>query len=164
MMVKRKSDNNSSLYINVAVLLSGVVLGLLVWFGYSFYTKRYEQAAYKELAESIEEYTKRFDSVVDVKGWSDVEKAFEVAANKHSKSTLYPYFLAYQANALVHQDKLEEAVVVLDKMLSSVKKDHGLYGMYAKKRALIKLDINDSSVQAQGRKELHELSKEKNDE
>ena len=137
------------------------VSGLIAagWFGYSWYMRSKEQAAYKDLAESIEGYSKARSSGAPEK-WSDVERGFEAGAKRNTSSSLQPYFLVFQADALVEQGKHKEAAALMDKTVSMLKRTQPLYFLYALKRALIKTDIADETIQKQGRQELAALTQE----
>lgn len=145
------NDKRSQYALGLAVF---VALGLAGWFGYSYYTGLQEQAAYKDLAESIDGYVKAHSLDLGAQKWNDVERAFESGAQRHTGSKLYPYFLAYKAEALVQQGKLKEAAGVLDTVVSNINTQQPLYSVYALKRALIKIDTNDEILGKQGKDEL----------
>lgn len=142
-------------YLSILLLIGGLLLA--GWFGYKWYVDRYEQAAYKDLSESIDGYNKVLSNPSPEK-WVDVEQAFEVGSKRHSKSVLYPYFLAFEADALIHQNKKEQAITVMNDMLGRLSNKQPLYYLYAIKRALIKVDSADTNVQQEGEKELAALS------
>ena len=141
------------------LLLQGAVLaGLLAagWFGYSWYVRSKEQAAYKDLAESIDGYNK--SRLSGTEKWTDVERGFEEGAKRNASSKLQPYFLVYQADALIEEGKQKEALALYDKALGLIPRSNPLYFLYAIKRALMKLDATDDGMQKQGRQELTMLA------
>lgn len=143
----------------LAILIGALSLGVLGWFGYSWYVKKYEESASKDLSESIDAFYKVFMEKNNVQ-WDNIEQAFAVSAKRHEKSVLYPYFLAYQAEALIREKKLSQAVNVMDTMLASLDKKQILYPLYAIKRARIKMDMQDPEVQKSGQQELDQLAQD----
>lgn len=152
-----------SIYIIYSVII--FVLALILtgtWFGYAWYIKSYEQAAHKDLAYNIDEYYRHFSSSIDELFLNDIKRAFEIGAKRHSHSNLYPYFLAYQADALVHLGKYNEAIEIMDKMLQAMPKKNNLYYLYAIKSALMKLDTKESKLKEQGLSLLKNFSQDEN--
>lgn len=151
-------DPRYSKYTNWAIIFL-VLAGILgaSWFGYSWYVRRYEQVAHKDLAESIDEYHRKLYLSIGQQEWQDIEVAFATGASRHKSSKLYPYFLAYQADALIHQAKYTEAIEVMNKMLKSLSSKQPLYYLYAIKRALMKIDAGDV-MQKEGLAELEQLA------
>lgn len=139
-------------YLVILALMSALIAA--GWFGYRWYSDRYEQAAYKDLAESIDGYHKALVSSQEGDRWTDVERAFTVGAERHQKSRLYPYFLAYKADALIHQGKQQEALAAMKSLTQQLPLDNPLYYLYKVKYALIKLDATDTATQQEGRQEL----------
>ncbi len=143
------------------VLIFALVSGLLTagWFGYAWYIDRYEQAAYKDLAESIDGYYKALSST-DAGRWADVERAFQAGSERHKSSKLYPYFLAYKADALSYQGKQKEAQEVMNVLLTSMNTKHPLYYFYTTKAALMKLDASEEAVKKEGRDQMQKLAQD----
>lgn len=127
------------------------------WFGYTWYRRTQEQAAFKDLAESIEGYIKAQQAGSETV-LADVARAFTVGAQRHAGSQLQSYFLVYQADMLARQGKLEEAIVLMDKSFEKINREQPLYYAYAIKRALMKLDADNTALQKQGRTELEALA------
>jgi tetratricopeptide (TPR) repeat protein len=133
-----------------------VMLGVGSFFVYKRSVIQDEQAAQKFFAECIEEYGR----IMQEKGgdWAAVEKAFAVGFERHKKATLAPHFLAFQAEALVRQNKLPEAVALMDKVIQSFSPNSPLYGLFATKRALMKIDSADELAHDAGLQELTQLA------
>lgn len=144
-------------YVLIFALLSGVLTA--GWFGYAWYVDRYEQVAYKDLAESIDGYHKALSST-DTARWADVERAFQAGSERHKSSKLYPYFLAYKADALSYQGKHKEAQDAMHILLSSMNTKHPLYYFYSIKAALMKLDASEEAVRKEGRDHLIKLAQD----
>ena len=53
--------------------------------------------------------SKRIASIQGAQKWNDVERAAQAGAQRHASTKLYPYFLAYKAEALIQQGKLKDA-------------------------------------------------------
>ncbi len=130
------------------------------WFGYSWYMRSKEQVAYKDLAESIDGYVKSRISGGNAEKWIDVERGFQAGAKRNTSSKLQPYFLAFEADALIEQGKIKEAAILIDKAVGMISRDNPLYFLYAIKRALIKIDSSDEGMEKQGRQELAALAKD----
>lgn len=156
--------SNKALQNNINLAAGAFALvGLLVagWYGYSWYNRSKEQAAYKDLAESLDAYSKVRQSMGHgEEKWTDIERGFKEGAQRNSSSKLQPYFLVFQADALIEQGKHQEALPLMDKAVSLLSKSNPLYYQYAIKRALMKTDAADEATQKQGRQELADLAKD----
>ncbi len=160
--IRRDYSRQSSVnrYIQALIIAGSIaVIAATGWFGYQWYTRRAEQKAYADLATTSESYKKAVASQ-DAEKIKDSERAFAAAAQKYKNSSLAPYFLSYQADALVQQDKKTEALAVMDQMISKIKKESPLYSYYALKRALMKLDATQEDMQQAGRQELANLAQD----
>ena len=138
----------------IALAIAGLVGA--GWFGYSWYARSKEQAAYKDLAESIDAYNKA--RLSGSEKLTDVERGFAEGAKRNASSKLRSYFLVYQADALLELGKQHEAIALYDQALGSIARSNPLYFLYAVKRALIKLDATDDVIRKQGRQELTMLA------
>jgi tetratricopeptide (TPR) repeat protein len=139
-----------------------VVVGLGVVgtgiYGYRWYQAGKEQAAYKELAQSIDAYERITMLADSEKELQDSERAFKAGAEGHSSSALYPFFLAFEADTLIRLGKIDEAAVLLDKAVKAMGQSNPLYHLYALKAALVKLDTQDATLQQEGRASLDSLA------
>ena len=133
-------------------------LGTGIWFGYKWYQKGKEQAAFKELAESVDAYTVALAGTESKEKLMDSERAFLAGSTAHQSSALYPFFLAFQADAFMRQGKIREAAEQLDKALAVMDKKNPLYYLYALKTALVNIDTKDATREQRGRAQLEELS------
>ncbi len=162
MAIAGNTPNEKRLYAGIGLLLVGSIIGV-GYLGYSWYKKNKEQAAYKDLSESIEGYIKASTTAVSSQKafspqWTDVLRAFNVGAEIHSSSSLYPYFLAYQADVLLQQGKNAEAAQIMDAAVTRLDRTHPLYYLYALKGALMKTDSQDASTAQAGREALEKLA------
>lgn len=141
-----------------AVLIVGLGLVAATFYGYRWYRAGQEQAAYKDLAESIDAY-ERITTLADAeKELMDSERAFHVGAEAHRSSVLYPFFLAFEADALTRLGKVQEAAVLLDKAVKLMDQKNPLYYLYALKAALVKIDTQDATLEKEGRASLDSLA------
>jgi hypothetical protein len=144
--------------IRAGIIALGVgILCVIGWLIYGWYETRENQAAYQDLLEAVDGFQVAALSKAPDRTWQDLERLFSRGAQSHKHSSLYPYFVLYNAEVLLHQDKAEQALPLFDSALARLKK-HDLFGAQAHiKRALIKLDMADQALKTQGEKELEEL-------
>lgn len=149
---------HKNLLIGALVLLACTALSFTA---YKMHVHSREQAAQKTFSECLEEYYKMVGGA-KVEQWQEIENAFAVGYERHKSASLAPYFLAFQAEALVQQKKQTEALVLMDKLLAALSHASPLYSNYATKRALMKLDLADQAQQKVGLEELTHLAHDKN--
>ena len=89
--------------------------------------------------------------------WEDLLEKFETNYAKHSRSSLLPYYLSYKARILLNQNKKNEALTVLDVMISSLV-GSPLRNLYETERSLVQLDMEDESLQTTGLEALKKLA------
>ena len=141
-----------------AAILAVVLLLSGGWLGYRWYRVSQERAAYKELAESIDAYS-RITTLADAEDQlMDSDRAFLAGAEAHRSSVLYPFFLAFQADTLIRLGKVVEAAKQLDKAVKAMDPQHPLYFLYAIKAALVKIDTKDATQEKEGRAMLATLA------
>ena len=124
-------------------------------FGYRWYAHSQEQRAYKVFTDCMREYEK---ALANTAIWSDVEQAFTLGYEKHARSSLAPYFLAYKADVLLKQNKNDEAIATFDAMAPQLPSTSPVYAPYMTKRALVKMDSVDATIQKAGLEELTTLA------
>lgn len=149
-------DRYGRILLIISTLMSFVIFG---FFGYRWYHQRLAQQAHKDLAEHIESYNKALS--LNNPNWDTLEQAFSVGAQRYKRSALAPYFLAYQAQVLVEQQKVGQAVELLNKVIVQMSEKAPLYNYYALKRALLKLDTQNETVKKEGESELAKLAQSK---
>lgn len=124
-------------------LLSSVVLGLVLvsagFAGYHWYSLHRTQQAHTIFAQCMQEFERALSSD-DASLWTDVERAFATGYKSYPRTAIAPYFLAFQAEALIHQDKQEEARVLFADAVKKISKSSPLYYLYATKLALMNMD------------------------
>ncbi len=137
-------------------LIGGAVclIGIAAWFLYYSYTMYQGRKAQIILGECLEEYQKALESKQDM--WSEIMLMNELGLNQASGSSLQPYFLVMQAQALAHQKKFDEAVAMIEQADAALS-DHVPYkAYYALTKSLIQLDA--SNMKEQGFANLQQLA------
>lgn len=137
-----------------------LVFGSAIW-GYRLYSINRERNAQKTLSECIEQYQR---AAAGGKGtmWSTVEMACKLGHDQHAGSTLAPYFLAYHVDALLAQNKKDEALTIMQDMMRSLSTSSPLYYLYATKQSLMQMDAADAAVQQAGLQRLEQLAADAN--
>jgi len=136
-------------------ILGGIGSGFLLYRVYVVYR---EQAAQNALAQYVQEYYQIEDG--QQADWQRMAELFQLGSEQQSNSYLAPYFLLFQVEALLRENKKEEALTVMDKLVE--KSVHSpLLPLFKTKSALIKLDELDEVVQKSGLEELEELAENK---
>ncbi len=156
-------------------------LGVLVgasFLGYRWYSVGRAQAAQKRLSEVIEKYTQEMGKVqasnkkdsqvgevaVQTVGqdWPAIASLFGMAAKEYADTSLAPFFLAYQSEALLKEGNLVDAYQILSQALAAMPRSSDLYAVYELKKVLMSLDLailNNSSTDL-AEHELLELAKD----
>lgn len=145
----------------LTIALALGLVGVIGWFGYKWYTKRLEAQAFADFSQATDDYFKAVLSTDDKQRWQDMANGLALQAQEHKSSVLAPYYLAYQADALVHDGKIDQALTLMNQVLAQLPKNSPFYYMYATKQALIKLDAQSQDVRAQGITELEQLAQDK---
>jgi hypothetical protein len=149
------------LYIKIALFsIALLIVAAKAFFLYHWYVEYREQSAQKMLAQSLKEYYKaaKTNSVED---WDAVAALCKVGYEQHANSYIAPYFLAYQAEALIQQHKLKDALPVLEQVFLIMSEKSPLFFLFKLKYALVHLDIPQYTQT--GLQELIELARnEKN--
>lgn len=139
----------------------GVVMLVALWLGsvgFRWYTVRRDMAAQYTFAQAMEQYAKVHDTAATEEQWAEVAAVFKLGYEQHRSSAYAPYFLNFQAQALLNQGKYQEAITVLDSALALIPTTSPLFAPYAVKKALILLDSDDQAVQEKGLTSLTEYA------
>jgi len=129
-------------------------------FGYGWYLRIYNGDAQSALSESIELYRRAISEKSSVI-LDEAERAFAIGHEKYSGSCVAPFFLSFQAEILRRQRKHGQAITIMQNSLHKMSSNIPLYGMYAVKLALMKIDSPDQSVAKEGLNSLAMLAKDK---
>lgn len=126
-------------------------------FGYWFYRNQQEEAAQIAFATCIEEFNAARSNP---SLWPTLTLAAQTGYRQHNGSSLAPYFLALEAQSLVGQEKLSEAISLMDRVIGMISQRSPLYYLYAIQTARMKLDSEDTSIKNDGLKSLEALSQD----
>lgn len=148
--------------VSIGAILSIAMLAM--WWVYAGYAGKQEQNAQKALASCMELYEQAAGANATATPWPTVETACKRAHEEYASSNLAPYFLSYQAEALIKQNKIDEAIVVINSMVDSLKTTSPLYYLYATKLALLEMDASDTAIHAKGLQRLEALAADTNNE
>ncbi len=147
-----------------------VIVGIAGFGGKYIYDLRQakiQKFAQKTFSESMEVYKNAFAlntsneiTEKEKKGmWEETEIAFRTGYLQSKSSTLSPYFLAYQMQALIEQNKYDEAYEILKDAVNKIKKNNLFYYLYQTTLALFEIDNNETQV---GLDHLVQLASDKN--
>jgi hypothetical protein len=137
------------------VILIVAILIVGTYYAYRWYTIRREQAAQKIFSECVDDYNLAFTGQ---EHWANVEQLCKVGYEQHRSSSMAPYFLVVQAEALLEQGKKTEASQLYGQVVKEIPKKSPLYGLYATKHALLLIDMVDESLAQEGVTLLTELA------
>ena len=139
----------------LAIVLS-FGLGLaVISFGYKLWSAKKERDAQYDFSALMTEY----ETISQDKDpeWDVLLEKFEKNYEKHSGSSLLPYYLSYKVRILLNQNKREEAIATLDTMIAAMP-GSVMLSVYQMEKALIQLDSTDESVQSIGLETLISLA------
>jgi predicted negative regulator of RcsB-dependent stress response len=139
--------------LSIVFFCAVAVMGLS--FGYKLWSAKRERAAQYDFSALMTEYeTASQDKNPE---WDALLKKFEKNYEKHSNSSLLPYYLGYKVRILLHQDKRDEALETLNKIITDMP-GSPIISLYHMERALMQLDSADETVKSVGLDTLMRLS------
>lgn len=144
------------IYVSAGVAVLALLGGGLFWHRYSVNQK--EQAATTILADCLSQYEQASQGRAQ---WQDVATMAHAGYEKFSSTNVAPYILAVEVDALLAQDKKQEALDALTKIVAQMSSSSPLYNLYQLKQVLVKLDMPD--MQEAALKELQTLAQTKSD-
>lgn len=137
----------------LAIVIAVVLVG---FFSYRWYQVRRDAAAQYAFAYAMEEFMQMRDAKTG--SWDAVEQVFKTGYEQHGSSNIAPYFLAFQAQALVYQDKKQEALELFDKIHTLIPASSPLSNLYKVQRMLLMIDSKDQGQHDAGLQELIDLA------
>jgi predicted negative regulator of RcsB-dependent stress response len=143
---------------NVMRVFAFVALLVVLFFAHKFWVINREQSAQYDFAALMTE----FETISRDKDpqWSALLEKFETQYKNHANSSLLPYYLGYKVQILLAQDKKDEALVTLDKMITDMP-GSPIIALYEMERALIQLDVVDAKLNEVGLETLTTLAHDK---
>ncbi len=140
------------------LLITGAAAGVLLagaggfyWYHHNAILK--EQEAHTVLVDCLAQADEAAQGKVQ---WADVAAMCQAGYEKFGSTKVAPYILAVQVDALLGQEKQQEALEKLDLMLTKIGSGSPLYSLYTLKHALLTLDLPTS--QEAGLRELEQLA------
>jgi len=141
------------------MFLSVLVVLIVLFFSYTLWVANREQSAQYDFSTLVAEY----DVMVREKDpqWALLLDKFEKNYEKHSRSSLLPYYQEYKVNILLKNGDKDAALVTLDSMINDMQSSP-ILALYEMQRALIKLDSADVAVISAGLTSLKNLADDTN--
>lgn len=149
-----------NLYLRYA--LYGLIFALLLggmFLGRNWYIASRERAAEKDLSAYITQYYNAM--AAEQPQWDQVASLFEVGYSQHTSSYLAPYFLMYQADALLQQGSLEDALKVMNIALQISSESSPFYQLIRTKYYLTILDVPEHPERDLALTTLYEIGSDK---
>lgn len=140
------SKNGSSK--NIIALIVAAVLVALVgggFYGCKWYRAGQEEIAQRIFSQNVQEY-ERVVQEGKKEDWASVETLFKIGYNQYPHSVFAPFFLLYQSEAMIKQDKKDEARELLDKAINAMSSSSDLYPLFNIKKALLTFDLNPTQA------------------
>ena len=91
--------------------------------------------------------------------WDALLQKFEKNYEKHSNSSLLPYYLGYKVRILLHQNKKDEALATLDTVIADIS-GSPILPLYQMEQALMQLDSADEALKTTGLDALKKLAQD----
>ena len=143
-----------ALYGFVGALLLGAM-----FLGRSWYIASRERAAEKDLSAYITQYYNAMGA--EQPQWAQVASLFEVGYTQHSSSYVAPYFLMYQADALLQQGSIDEALKIMNTALQISSESAPFYQLMRTKYYLTILDVPEHPDRDLALTTLYEIGSDK---
>jgi hypothetical protein len=143
----------------VGIILGTFVVAVFIWWGYSSYRESVNERAQQSLAIQLEAFERtRDDQNANAQAWAVIANMFERSYKEHASSDLAPFFMVFQAEALLRSGDRPQAIVLLDTAVRAMGKKAPLYWLYATKLGVVRLDSDQNDVHEQGKKDLMALA------
>ena len=123
--------------------------------GYRWYRTYQEQKAQEVFSSCMREYER---AEQDPTLWPNAELVFRLALEQNPNATLTPSLLAFQAEALLHMNKPEQALACMKQAVAMMPPSSLLLNLYTTKCALMMMDSSDAAIQQEGLTSLTTLA------
>jgi len=139
------------------IIISVIVLLIFGggWYYFKVYRVQVQESAHSALTETFQEIPAALENP---EKWNDVEVAAKTGYRQNSSSTLAPYFLGVESQALAQQNDLSQAIQTLTKAIKSLDSGSPFYYHYKISLARMKLDTDDKITE--GENELFALAED----
>lgn len=164
-------------YQNYILMVIGITtLIVAASFGFFYYKRVKEEGAYRAFTAAVEYFDapiikkdekktddldfldkKEFSSLQEK--WEKVTNVFHEAYEQHRSAGIAPLFLAYEAEALVQLGKTEEAIKVLEQIITMLDNEQAKT-FYMIKHALLLIDTNDKATVEKGIEVLKTIARD----
>lgn len=139
----------------LAVLAAGIFAA--GYYGHRWYRINQEQAAQQLFSHNVEEFERALEEGKK-EDWANVESLFKLGYDQYSHSALAPFFLIYQAQAMLKQGKGAQAFEAIDQAVHQMNTNSPLADLYKASIALMQIDSNDKAMQEKGITQLQALA------
>jgi tetratricopeptide (TPR) repeat protein len=138
-----------------AALAAGLIAA--GYYGHRWYRVNQEQSAQQLFSHNVEEFERALEEGKK-DDWANVESLFKLGYDQYSHSALAPFFLIYQAQAMLKQGKSTQAFQTIDTAVQQMSADSPLADVYKASIALMRIDSNDKETQEAGISQLQALA------
>jgi tetratricopeptide (TPR) repeat protein len=142
-------------YIIAASVTIGLLVALAVYQYFEMNTR--SESAQMALFETLQE----FDKAVQMPDlWTDIEVASKTGYRQYKSTSIAPYFLLLQAQALAEQGKHDEALALMEEAINAIDVHSPLYYIASTKLARMQLDSTDEATKNKGFTSLEKLAQD----
>lgn len=154
--VKKLAEKNGLLLIGVPLFC---LLGGVGYFFYSFYARDQQERAQLAFSQTMHEIQQ---SHKNAELWPNAELAAKTGYRTYKSTSFGPYFLMLESQAALAQGNMQDGYKLLAEAVRQMGTSSPLYYLNAIKLALVKLDVDDITVQNEGFQELEKLAYDNN--
>lgn len=153
------SDDAKMSYMKVVYAgVSALALFVLGWYAFNSYKVYQGKRVQRILGESLQEFQTAMNTVQPQ--WGEVRLMNELGAQQSSGSALHPFFLVMQAQAAAQQQKVDEAVVLMQQAIDGLP-NYSPYKIYfALTKSLMQLDASTQEEKDKGLATLQALAQD----
>ncbi len=132
--------------VRVLLLVGAVVaVGVGAVYGYKWYRVSQEEVAQRVLARNVQEF-ERIVQDGKKEDWASVESLFKISHDQYASTAIAPFFLLYQAEAMIKQDKIEQARELIAQAIDVMGSSCPLCPLFTIKLALMKMDTDEQEA------------------